>query len=106
MRTPQIRLVAGAFALAFLLLAAAAAWVATRAGAAAAGPDIPPGEALDGRAAFERHCAGCHAAQDVAPETPATGAAVVELLRFLETHGAGDPGEDLALTAYLLGLER
>jgi mono/diheme cytochrome c family protein len=82
--------------LSLLLLVAALLFAWTRAGRAAAPPAATRARPLDGAAVFAGRCAGCHAAQDLAGRlraAPDRARAAVELLEFLETHGAGDAAE-------------
>ena len=70
----------------------------------ASAPAATPAAALDGASLFDRHCAGCHSASDVARglrAAPDPAAARKELGRFLESHGSAAADEDRAIVDFL-----
>lgn len=89
--------------LVLVLVAAALGFARHHAGAAPPVPAVPGAPAEP----FARHCAACHDERDLAAELaarPERGAALLDLLEFLTTHGAGGPQEDLAVARRLLDL--
>ncbi|MBL8860688.1 MAG: hypothetical protein JNK02_01635 [Planctomycetes bacterium] len=109
MRARRVRWAARAFTLA---LVGAAALVAWRAGRPPPTPVVggavdPPASAeaeLDGRALHARYCVRCHAvdAFDDALRASNQGEAVLDMLSFLEDHGASDGVQDRAIVRFLL----
>jgi mono/diheme cytochrome c family protein len=90
-----------------LLLAGASllfAW-GVRRPSRAASPALPPAERGIGKALFARHCAGCHAAGELAePFRRAADQAAAEMLRFLEDHApAGGEAERRAIVEHVRG---
>ncbi|HVS09723.1 MAG TPA: cytochrome c [Planctomycetota bacterium] len=69
----------------------------------------PPADTRDGRGAFERYCASCHDAGEMAATfegVPDRGLAAVEMLGFLDQHGRSSAAEDREIVAYLLQRSR
>jgi mono/diheme cytochrome c family protein len=106
MRIRRVRLAAFLFALALAMAAAAAA---SRAGRPTPDSSSAPGAAaLDGRALYARSCVRCHAPGELFDDlrVPEQGAAVLDMLDFLDDHGVGNAFEDRALVRYLLEQSR
>lgn len=103
MRYVAVKRVAILLAAIFLLWAGVFAWVVRRKPgsepAATAAPTLATGAAL-----FERHCASCHAPEDLRPALRDGGeTARRELELFLENHGDSSGDEDRRLVEYLTG---
>lgn len=90
--------------LVLVLVAAALGFARHHAVALAPVPTVPGPAPAD---PFARHCAACHDERDLAAALaarPERGAALLDLLEFLTTHGAASPQEDLAVARRLLDL--
>ena len=63
-----------------------------------------PSQGAAGAALFERHCADCHVAPDLAATlrgTPDPAAAATRLRAFLAVHGEASDAEDRAIVEFL-----
>lgn len=96
-----------ALSLAALLAAAALVFAWHQADRAPRGVPAEEGGVLtgvDGRASYERHCAGCHDAGELAARlasAPDPAGTVLEWLELLEDHGTATTGEDVAIVSWL-----
>jgi mono/diheme cytochrome c family protein len=107
MRHEAVRRVSVAVAVLLLAAAALFAWLVRDDAAPAPTPDEAalPAAATDGAALYDRYCARCHEATDLAPSLRAGGAALrAEWETFLEEHGRASAAEDRAILDYLAAL--
>ena len=115
MRTAAVRWTALVFTLALALAATGSAWLAARAaasepavhgGSRRARPADPASGAseLDRGSLYALYCGECHVVEELTPylRGPDPGAAVLELLEFLDGHGRSDAVQDRAIVAHLL----